>query len=241
MKVRAAALRAFHTSAGPLAAQSGSSNRWRHRQATDPFVAQAHAQGYRARSAFKLLDIQSRFRLLKPGQLVIECGCAPGAWSQVAAPLINAGGHYASDRPNGQLIGCDLLPVSPLPGVTFLAGADFTHDTVQTQIRDMMSSPAADVVLSDMAPNASGHGFHDHEALIQLAYAALKFGLAHGRVGSHFLCKIWSGAREEAFIANLQRFYRVVHTVKPKSSRSDSAEKFLLALDCLGIKRKAPA
>lgn len=235
-------LRGFHTAVGPcFAAQSGSSSRWRLRQAKDPFVAQAHAQGFRARSAFKLLEIQSRFLLLKPGQLVIECGCAPGAWSQVAAPVINAGGQYVSDQPAGQLIGCDLLPVMPLTGVTFLTGVNFTHASVQNRMRQLMSDKAADVILSDMAPNASGQGSLDHEAQIHLVYEALKFGLAHGRVGSHFLCKIWSGKREEALIADLNRFYRSVHIVKPKSSRSESAEKFLLAMNCRGIKRTASA
>jgi 23S rRNA (uridine2552-2'-O)-methyltransferase len=218
--------------------KSVSSRTWLHRQSKDPFVKEAISKGYRARSAFKLLEINQRFKLLLPGMRVIECGSAPGAWAQVAVELINAKGLYhKNNAKQGLLIGCDLLNIDPIPGAILMSKADFTKTSTQSKLSELLEGNLADLVMSDMAPNATGVKEMDHDRIMTLAYAALKFGLVHSKIGASFLCKIWRGSSLNQFHNDLSVFYESVHDIKPKSSRSESAEMFLFATKFKGIER----
>ncbi len=220
---------------------SSSSARWLRRQRSDPFVQQANQLGYRARSAFKILEIDKKHGILRPGMAVVECGAAPGAWTQVAAAAINAGGAY---RPNGRagvLVGCDLLTVDPVPGAKVLSRADFTKGETQDRILSLLGRKA-DAVLSDMAPNATGSGTSlDSDAQLTLAAKALRFAVLNSAQGPKtvFLCKVFDGPSLPGFLRALERFYDKVERCKPKSSRKESSELFVLARGFKGAEKVA--
>ena len=193
-----------------LKSTSQSSRQWLERQANDPYVKKAQEEGYRARSAFKLLEINQKHKLLKPGMTVIECGAAPGAWTQVAAEKVNAGGMYRGNGKEGVLIGCDLLNIEPILGAHLLPKSDFTLPSTQDKMKSLLNDRKVDLVLSDMAPNCSGMKSLDSEGSIKLVYSAIKFGLRHSKEGGEFLCKIWSGKGEEKLMKDLRRFYESV-------------------------------
>ena len=233
--MRSEMIRHFHSGIVRRSCKGGSSQRWLQRQANDPYVKLAQSEGYRARSAYKLKEIQDKFGLLKPGKIVIECGAAPGAWTQVAAPLINASGSYNANKPSGRLIGCDLLHIENVTGVNLLPFSDFTNVKTQDKILDLLKGEKADLVMSDMAPNASGSKAFDHDAIVKLVYAALRFGMVNSVEGADFLCKLWGGVRQSKMEEDLRRFYKSLEVVKPKSSRKDSGELFLLARGFRGL------
>lgn len=217
---------------------SSSSHRWTTRQAKDPYARAAGAEGYRARSAFKLLEIDAKHQIFYPDMTVIECGAAPGAWTQVT--VNSQTGRYRktvkSSTGSSLIIGCDLLPIQPIEGATLLPERDFTDPDTQKDIKELMRGRFADLVLSDMAPNASGDNALDHDAIVKLVYSALRFSVLHSAEGAAFLAKIWDGNRSGKLEEDLRKFYKHVKTIKPKSSRKESAEKYVLAQGFRGLK-----
>ncbi|KAH3747524.1 rRNA methyltransferase 2, mitochondrial-like [Dreissena polymorpha] len=207
------------------ASKGQSSNWWINRQLNDPYVKQAQEEGWRCRSAFKLIEINKRFELIKPGSVVIDCGASPGSWSQVAAKLSK------SDTREGTVIGIDLQQIVPIEGVVTLAGHDFTTSTTQQRIINILNDRLADVILSDMAPSASGTAALDHDRICQLSVAVLKFSSAILTKGGHVLCKIWDGAERDKVTSIMKRMFRSVKIVKPDACRSESAEIYLLGMD----------
>lgn len=199
-----------------------SSAHWLRRQARDPYVAAARREGYRSRAAFKLVEIDDRHRLFKPGLRVIDLGAAPGGWSQVAAARV------AAARGHGQLVAVDLSEMAPLPGVTLLL-ADFMAPDAPARIRDALREGQADVVLSDMAAPATGHRQTDHLRVMGLAEAALDFAEQVLAPGGTFLAKVLQGGTEQALLERMKRSFRSVRHVKPGASRAESAELYVLA------------
>ena len=181
------------------------------------------------RSRF-FFQIEEKFKILYPGLTVMECGCAPGSWSQVAAKLVNAGGLYEQDRLDGLLVGCDLLHIEPVPGAILLPHRDFTDENAQKEIINAIGDRKTfDVVLSDMAPNASGIKSLDHERIISLALKVKDFTLTHGRVGTCLVIKVWQGSLLKRFKEILKEDFKNVQEFKPKASRKDSAEIYIVA------------
>ena len=197
-----------------------SSTRWLERQLNDPYVARARAEGWRSRAAFKLIEIDDKYRILKPGGRVVDLGAAPGGWSQVAAKRVGAPGR-------GRVVALDLLEMSPVPGVDIAQG-DFLDEDAPERLRAMLGGPA-DVVLSDMAANATGHKKTDHLRIMGLAEAAADFARSVLAPSGAFLAKVLQGGTEGALLADLKRDFAAVRHVKPAASRSDSAELYVLA------------
>jgi 23S rRNA (uridine2552-2'-O)-methyltransferase len=206
--------------------RSLSSKLWLERQLNDPYVARARAEGYRGRAAFKIAEIDDKARFLKPGARVVDLGAAPGGWSQVAAARVNAEGT-APGKPRGRVIGIDLQEIAPIPGVE-LHMLDFLEEGADAAVRDWLGGPA-DVVMSDMAPAASGHPRTDQLRIAALVEAAADFAEAVLTPGGVFVAKVLGGGAEAAMVARLNRTFGKVAHVKPPSSRQDSSEKFLIA------------
>jgi 23S rRNA (uridine2552-2'-O)-methyltransferase len=205
------------------AGRSLSSKLWLERQLNDPYVARARREGFRSRAAFKLIEIDDRHRLLKPGARVVDLGAAPGSWSQVAGKRVGA----AQGR--GRVLAVDLLDMAPIPGVEFVR-LDFLDARAPDTIKSLLAGPA-DVVLSDMAANATGHRKTDHLKIMALAEATADFAREVLAPGGTFLCKVLQGGTEATLLAALKRDFAVVKHLKPAASRSDSAELYLLAMD----------
>ena len=197
-----------------------SSNLWLERQLNDPYVARAKREGYRSRAAFKLIEIDDKARFLKKGARVIDLGAAPGGWSQVAAKRVVA-------PQKGRVAAIDVLPMDSLTGVEFMQ-IDFLRVDAPEKLKDMLGGPA-DVVLSDMAANATGHAKTDHLKIMALVEAAAEFAREVLAPGGTFLAKVLQGGTEAALLAALKRDFKIVKHVKPAASRSDSAELYLLA------------
>jgi 23S rRNA (uridine2552-2'-O)-methyltransferase len=195
-----------------------SSRAWLERQIADPYVARAKREGFRSRAAYKLAEIDDQYRLLKPGARVIDLGAAPGGWSEVAAR--RAG-------PRGRVVAIDILEMKPIAGVEFLQ-LDFLDETAPGRLKAMLGGKA-DLVLSDMAANATGHRQTDHLRIMALAEAAAHFAREVLAEGGSFLCKVLQGGTEAALLAELKRDFASVKHVKPPASRTDSAELYLLA------------
>lgn len=187
----------------------------------DPWVLKAKAEGYRSRAVFKLLEIDKKDRLLKPGIVAVDLGSAPGSWSQVAAPRL---------RPGGELFALDILPMEPLPEVTFLQG-DFREDAVLAEFERLLAGRAVDLVLSDMAPNMSGNAVSDDGRMMLLAELALDFARQHLRPGGKMLIKVFQGAGFTEFRSAMMKVFTSVQSRKPDASRDRSAEVYLLGLD----------
>lgn len=165
----------------------------------------------------------------------MECGCSPGSWSQVGAKLVNAGGIYDKDSPRGFLVGCDLLHMEQVPGAILLPYTDFTSDKIQDDIIELFDDGQAkfDVVLSDMAPNATGQRGFDHDRIMQLAFKVREFTLKHGRSGSTMVIKVLEGSSLDQFKETLMQDFSKVRMLKPKASRLDSAETYVIAMDLI--------
>ena len=197
---------------------SKTSKRWMREHVNDPFVQLAQKDGYRSRAAYKLLEIDAKDRLLKPGTVVVDLGATPGGWSQVAAAKVGRG---------GKVIALDLLPLVPMAGVDFIQG-DFREQTVLRQLEESLQGKAVGLVISDMAPNISGVASADQARVMHLAELALEFALEHLKPDGSFLVKVFQGAGFEDFLKLMRsRFARVV-TRKPKASRDRSSEVYLL-------------
>ena len=212
------------------------SKRWLERQLNDPYVARARREGLRSRAAFKLAEIDDKFHLLKPGAKVVDLGAAPGGWSQIAAQRVGAAGCeesvLASKPQRGRVVAIDLLDMPAIPAVEFLH-LDFLDPAAPDRLKALLGGPA-DVVLSDMAANATGHRKTDHLRIMALAEAAAIFARDVLRPGGTFLCKVLQGGTEAELLAGLKRDFATVKHVKPAASRSDSPELYVLALGFRG-------
>lgn len=197
-----------------------SQQRWLKRQIDDPYVRRAKSEGYRSRAAFKLIEIDDKHRILKPGQKVLDLGAAPGGWSQVAAQRVKAGS-------GGRVVAIDLLDIEPIANVEF-AQLDFLDDAAPARLKEMLGGPA-DVILCDMAANAMGHRKTDHLKIVALVEAAADFAREVLAPGGAFLAKVIQGGTEKELLAALKRDYSSVKHVKPPASRADSAELYVLA------------
>jgi 23S rRNA (uridine2552-2'-O)-methyltransferase len=195
-----------------------SSRTWLERQISDPYVARAKREGLRSRAAYKLAEIDDKYRLLKPGGRVVDLGAAPGGWSEIAARRVGAG---------GRVIALDILEMKSIAGVEFLK-LDFLDAAAPERLKEMLGGKV-DVVLSDMAANATGHRPTDHLRIMALAEAAVQFAREVLDGGGSFVCKVLQGGTETALLALLKRDFATVKHVKPPASRTDSAELYLLA------------
>ena len=198
--------------------RSASSQRWLGRQLNDPYVAAARRSGYRARSAYKLMELDDRFRFLKPGMAVIDLGAAPGGWTQVAVERVGA---------KGRVVGIDLLPLDPVPGAELIRG-DFLAPGAPGRLTEALGRPA-DVVLSDMAAPATGHQATDHLRIMGLLEEAVAFACAVLKPGGAFVGKVLQGGAERALLARLKRDFAEVRHAKPPASRRESAELYIVA------------
>jgi 23S rRNA (uridine2552-2'-O)-methyltransferase len=198
-----------------------SSKLWLERQLNDPYVAQARREGYRSRAAFKLVEIDDKHRLLKPGMTVVDLGAAPGGWSQVAAKRVGAASG------NGRVIAIDLLEMPEIPGVQF-AQLDFHADDAPEKLTAMLGG-RADVVLSDMAANTTGHRKTDQLRIVGLVEIAAAFASEVLKPGGAFLAKVFQSGADTELLAQLKRDFAAVKHVKPSASRQDSSERYVLA------------
>jgi 23S rRNA (uridine2552-2'-O)-methyltransferase len=201
--------------------RTASSTEWLARQLNDPYVHEAKRQGYRSRAAFKLIELDDRFRFLKPGARVVDLGAAPGGWLQVAAQRIKAGSGTA------RLVAIDLQPVASVAGAEVLE-MDFLEAGAPAALGAALGGPA-DVVLSDMAAPATGHGPTDHIRIVALAEAAYDFACAVLAPGGAFIAKVYQGGAEAALLARLKHDFSSVRHAKPPASRAESAEVYVVA------------
>jgi 23S rRNA (uridine2552-2'-O)-methyltransferase len=202
--------------------RSASSTRWLERQLNDPYVGRTRDAGYRARSAFKLVEIDDRYRLLAPGKRVVDLGAAPGGWSRVAAERVR------STDADPRVVAVDYLDIEPLPGV-IVVKKDFLDEDAPEAVRSALGGHAADVVLSDMAAPTTGHRRTDHLRTIHLCEVAADFAVSVLRPGGHFVAKVFRGGTEGELLALLKRSFVSVHHVKPPASRTESVELYLVA------------
>lgn len=200
-----------------------SSRRWLERQLNDPYVTLAKADGYRSRAAFKLIDIDDKYRLLKPGKIVIDLGAAPGGWSQIAVDRVKS-----TSPKGGRVIGIDLQEIAPIPGAILLQ-ADFTDESAQKNLIDLLKGKA-DVILSDMAAPACGMTDVDHLRIMMLVESAFEFAKHVLKDGGSFVAKVLRGGTETELLKQLKQSFNKVTHFKPPSSRKDSAEMYVVAV-----------
>jgi 23S rRNA (uridine2552-2'-O)-methyltransferase len=205
-----------------------SQQKWLERQLNDPYVARAKREGYRSRAAYKLLEIDDKYKLLKPGQRVVDLGAAPGGWSQIAATRVG------SLQGKGKVVGIDLLAIDPIPGVDFVQ-LDFLDESAPERLIEMLGG-TADIVMSDMAANATGHKKTDHLRIMGLAEVAAEFARSILAPGGVYLAKVLQGGTESTLLADLKRDFAVVRHVKPAASRAGSSELYVLATGFRGAK-----
>jgi len=210
-----------------------SSKLWLERQLNDPYVAQAKRDGFRSRAAYKLQEMDDKFRFLKTGQAVVDLGAAPGGWSQIAAKRVG------SDRGKGKVVAIDLLEMPDIPGVTF-AQLDFLAENAPEQLRAMLGG-GADVVMSDMAANTTGHRKTDQLRIVGLVESAAAFAAEVLNPGGTFVAKVFQSGADAVLLAQLKRDFTTVRHVKPAASRQDSSERYLLATGYRGTPAAAPS
>ena len=198
-----------------------SSQKWLERQLNDPYVARAKREGYRSRAAYKLIEIDQKYKVLRPGQRIVDLGAAPGGWSQVAARKIGL------DEGRGRIVAIDLLPIEPLAGVDFLE-LDFLDEKAPEILISRLGGEA-DLVMSDMAANTTGHKKTDHLRIMGLAETAADFARQVLAPGGAFLAKVFQGGTEGSLLTALKQDFAQVRHVKPAASRADSAELYVLA------------
>ncbi len=203
-----------------------SSTRWLERQLNDPYVKRAQAEGYRGRAAFKILELDDKYRFLVPGARVVDLGCAPGGWCQVAVTRVNALGEKPG-KAQGRVLGVDLQEVEPIPGAEIHV-LDFMEDGADDKVKAWLDGPA-DVVMSDMAAAASGHKQTDHLRIIALCEAAADLAFDVLSPGGTFVAKVLAGGAEGELQKLLKQRFDKVANVKPEASRADSSEKFVVA------------
>jgi 23S rRNA (uridine2552-2'-O)-methyltransferase len=207
---------------------------WLQDHANDPYVKQAQRDGFRARAAYKLSEIDEQFKLLRPGQLVVDLGSTPGAWSQYIRRKFAAGGAAVGEL-NGRIVALDILPMEPIEGVTFIQG-DFREDEVLAQLNAAVNNEPVDVVVSDMAPNLTGVTVTDTARVAHLVELALDFALQHLKPEGALVTKVFHGSGYSELVEQFRAKFKVVKAVKPKASRDKSSETFLV-----GFGLKSPA
>ncbi|MEO0568856.1 MAG: RlmE family RNA methyltransferase [Pseudomonadota bacterium] len=208
-----------------------SSTRWLQRQLNDPYVKRAQAEGYRGRAAYKIMELDDKYGFLKPGARVVDLGCAPGGWCQVAVPRVNALGEVQG-KPKGRIIGIDLQDIEPIPGCE-LHQLDFMEDGADDKVKVWLGG-RADVVMSDMAAASSGHKQTDHLRIIALCEAAAYLAFDVLEKGGTFVSKVLAGGAEGELQKLLKQRFDKVANVKPPASRADSSEKFVVAIGFRG-------
>ncbi len=201
---------------------------WLHQHVTDPYVRQAQADGYRARAAYKLKEIDETLGLIKPGHLVVDLGSAPGAWSQYVRRKLSPEGAAVGEL-NGTIIALDILPMEPIEGVTFLQG-DFREDEVLARLAEAVGGRKVDVVVSDMAPNLSGVEASDAARIAHLIELAVEFSLSHLKPDGALVVKVFHGSGYSQLVKHFKETFRVVKPLKPKASRDKSSETFLVGI-----------
>jgi 23S rRNA (uridine2552-2'-O)-methyltransferase len=205
--------------------RSESSRQWLQRQLNDPYVAAAKAKGYRSRAAFKLLQLDEQFHLLKSTMRVVDLGAAPGGWSQIVA---------AKNDGRGKLIAIDILPMDPIPGAS-IVHLDFFDESAPDKLKELLNGQA-DLVLSDLAPNTTGHARTDHIRIMALTEAAAMFAEEVLAPGGAFVCKFFQGGAERELLNRLRKNFTKVKHAKPAASRAQSSETYLVAL---GFRKKS--
>lgn len=216
--------------------RSKSSQNWLRRHFDDPYVKAAQKQGYRSRAAFKLLEIQEKDRILKPGQVVVDLGAAPGGWCQVAAPIVVKNQVTKNQAAkSGKVFALDILPMEPIEGVTFIEG-DFTEDAVFEQLMAVLDGQVIDLVMSDLAPNTSGMRVVDQPRAMYLAELALDFARSALKPGGDFVAKVFQGEGFDAYLKLLRESFDKVVVRKPEASRPKSREVYMLAKGFKGRK-----
>ena len=205
--------------------------KWLQRQLNDPYVKRAQLEGFRGRAAFKILELNEKFNFLLPGSKVVDLGCAPGGWSQVAVELVNALGAKKNVK-TGSVIGIDLQEMEALPGATFHQ-IDFMDNDADIKVKNILEGKA-NVVMSDMAASSSGHKKTDHLRIMALCETAAYFAFDVLETGGTFVAKVLAGGAESDLQILLKQKFTKVHNVKPPSSRSDSSEKFVVAIGFRG-------
>ncbi len=215
--------RQLHKRVKSARGRSVSSTRWLERQLNDPYVAEASRLGYRSRSAFKLAELNDKHHLLKRGAVVVDLGAAPGGWSQIAVDKVG---------PSGKIIGIDLQEIEPLPGVHFEV-MDFLDEDAPQRLRALVGG-GADLVMSDMAAPATGHKATDHIKIMALCEVALEFAEQILNPGGHFVAKVLKGGAENELLLSMRTSFKTVQHAKPKASRQDSAEAYVVALGFKG-------
>lgn len=201
--------------------RSKSSQNWLKRHFDDPYVKQAKKAGYRSRAVFKLLEIQEKRRIIKPGQIIVDLGAAPGGWSQVAVPMVGR---------KGAVIAMDILPMDPIEDVDFIQG-DFSEQDVHDQLLATINGRSVDLVMSDMAPNISGLKAVDQPRAMYLAELALDFARGALKPGGDFLVKVFQGEGFDEYLKDVRDSFKKVVIRKPKASRPKSREVYLLAME----------
>lgn len=203
-----------------------SSTRWLQRQLNDPYVKRAQTEGYRGRAAFKIMEVDDKFRFLVPGARIVDLGCAPGGWLQIAVQRVNALGEKQG-KAVGRILGIDLQEVEPVPG-SELHVLDFMADDADLQVKEWLNGKA-DVVMSDMAAASSGHKQTDHLRIMALCEAAAYFSFDVLEIGGTFVAKVLAGGAEGELQKLLKQKFTKVSHIKPPASRADSSEKFVVA------------
>ena len=193
-----------------------SSKRWLERQLNDPYVTKAKAAGYASRAAYKLIEMDEKLKLLKPGMKVVDLGAAPGGWSQVAA-----------EKKCAKIVAIDLLDMGEIPGVDFIV-MDFMDDAAPDKLKDMLEGEA-DLVLSDMAPNTTGHKQTDHIRIMAVVEAAYDFATEVLKPGGAFVAKVFQGGAERDLLARMKQDFKTVKHIKPPASRQESSEQHVVA------------
>ena len=201
---------------------------WLHDHINDPYVKLAHREGYRARAAYKLKEIDETLGLIKPGQLVVDLGCTPGAWSQYVRRRMSPSGAAVGDL-NGTIIALDLLPMDPIEGVTFIQG-DFREADVLERLTEALQGRQADIVVSDMAPNLSGISSADAARIEYLVELAIEFAQNHMKPQGALVAKVFHGGSYNEVVQHFKAAFEVVKPFKPKASRDRSSETFLIGL-----------
>ncbi len=217
-------IRTMHTKVKTARGRKLSSTLWLQRQLNDPYVQRAKAEGYASRAAYKLLEIDERYALLKPGARIVDLGAAPGGWCQVAVAKV---GSSAEDI---RVVGIDYLEMDPVAGATILQ-KDFLDNDAPGMLIDALGGHAPDVVMSDMAAPTIGHRRTDHMRTMALVEVALDFALEVLKPGGHFLTKTFQGGTEQSLLSLMKQSFKGVHHVKPPASRDGSVELYLLAKD----------
>ncbi len=214
---------------------------WLHDHINDPYVKLAQREGYRARAAYKLKEIDEELKLLRPGQLVVDLGAVPGAWSQYVrrkfAPKDAGTGGAAVGQLNGTIIALDILEFEPIEGVSFIRG-DFRENAVLAELETMLGGRPVDVVISDMAPNLSGVESSDAARMADLVELAVEFARNHLTEKGALVCKVFHGSGHSQLVKLFKAHFRTVKPLKPKASRDKSAETFLIGI---GLKNPTPA